>query len=290
MIIHIKNEYGSIEAGGGNHPSARVLEIRGLGLPSKETKNIVFSGQAGNTLTNVRDMERVITLKLDFYGGQREIEKIYRLIYHEAEILFCFGERRRKIKGICVNPEEVEKIIFGTWYSIVLQFRCSNPYFNDFYNTKIPLYQRTNLLPNLYEENNWYINLPAVATERVNKSKVINYGDTIIYPVIYITNTTDRETESELFGIILQNETTGEFIKLEYNPKPSEQIIIDLPNRKIIGSNTEILTNYISDDTFLENFFLKEGENIISVENLNVNQDISTVMEYNNNYAMAVIG
>ena len=107
LKIVIKNEYGSFEMGGGSHKNAQILETSGFGLPSKEMQSVTFSGQAGITPTSVRDLERTLTISLSFYGGQRDVERLYRILYREADIYCTFGTRRRKIHGICINPEAV---------------------------------------------------------------------------------------------------------------------------------------------------------------------------------------
>ena len=289
MRIVIKNEYGSLEIGGGNHPSARLLDAAGLGLPNKEIEVIAFAGQAGQTINSIKDSTRTITISFDFYGGQSQIEKIYKLLYKEVGIYITVGDKKRKITGICVNPEEVQKIIYGAWYKLVLQFVCAEPYFSDFYNTKISLSQRTDLFPNVCENGEWFIELPAVATERISKAHIYNRGDVKLYPKIIINNNSLSDIESETYGVLIQNETTGAKIILNYDSQPNEIVTIDLPHRKIISNINGNITNMISDDTVLADFYLIEGGNILSTINLNSYEDISVLIEYNNNYAMAVI-
>lgn len=289
MKVLIKNEYSSLEIGGRCNQYARITDIKGLGLPEKESDIVVFSGQSGQTLQSIRDLPRTITIAFDFYGGQREIEQIYKLVYSDVDIYITSGITRRKIKGRCQNPDEVQRIIYHKWYSLVLQFICDIPYFTDFYDTKTVINQRTDLFPNVYEDGKWYIELPAIATERISRAKIINSGQIDVYPVIYIYNSTLSDTEPEEIGIIITNETTGAYIFLEYNPLGGEEIVIDLPHRKIKGSISGDITNYISDDTVLSNFKFKPGENIISAVNLNTQEEISIVTVHNNNYAMAVI-
>ena len=128
MKMVIKNEFGSFELGGGCNSSARIQSIVGLGLPTKESERINFSGQAGQLTKSVRDLSRTITVAFDFNGGQKEIERLYRILYHPVELLFTFGTRRRKIYARCINPQEVESIMYQNLYRYAIQFVCDNPF------------------------------------------------------------------------------------------------------------------------------------------------------------------
>lgn len=290
MKVIIKNKYGKFEMGGGKHPTARILNISGLGLPVKEANTVTFAGQPGHTTESIRDLSRTITISCDFCGGQKEITRLYRMLYHPVELWFTFGEHRRKINGICINPEDVEKIMYQREYSLVMQFVCGNPYFNDFYNTKIKVFQRLDQLPNVLDGENWYIQLPAVATRRIITAAVFNKGDTIIYPIIHIGNShATTATDTGEYGILINNNTNNAKIMLNYNPQPGEEITVDLPLRKITSSINGVITNKISDDTVLSDFVLELGENMLSCINLSGTGDVSVTVEYTNNYAMAVV-
>ena len=302
MKITLANDFGVFEMGGGSHPSARVQEIVGIGLPSKEMQSVTFSGQPGITNTGIRDRERTITIKFDFYGDQKDVEKLLRIVYRETDILISSGGRRRKISGICINPEDVEKIIYHRWYAIALQFVCTSPYFSDFYNTKVTIAQRIDQFPTgqgemTNEETGettvkWYIDLSvdAIATKRINTAEITIQGDIPIYPVIRIQNNSVA-TAGVLadYGIEVVNKTTGCRIFLDYEIAQGEVVTIDLPNRRVVSSKNGNITQHLSDDTILEDFVLELGTNEIEATNENTNEDISVVMEYSNQYAMVVI-
>lgn len=290
MKVVIKNKHGSFEMGGGRHPTARILNISGMGLPIKEANTVTFAGQPGHTTENTRDLSRTITISCDFSGSQSEIERLYKILYRPVELWFTFGSRRRKITGICINPEDVERIIYQHEYSLVMQFVCDNPYFNDFYNTKIEIFQRADQFPNVLDGESWYIQLPAIATVRTVAATIHNKGDTDIYPIIHIYNlaaTTASDTGK--YGIVVTNNTNNAKITLNYDPQPGEEITVDLPKRKIYSNINGVITNKISDDTVLSDFVLDLGENVLSCTNLSGTGDISVIVEYTNNYAMAVI-
>lgn len=290
MKMIIKNEFGSFELGGGNNSSARIESIVGLGLPTKEPERINFSGQAGQLTKSVRDLSRTITVAFDFNGGQKEIERLYRILYHPVELLFTFGTNKRKIAARCINPQEVESIMYQKLYRYAIQFVCDNPYFNDFYNTKIAVFNRADQFPNVSEGGNWYVQLPAVATVRTITANIINSGEIEVYPIIHIYNSAGQiALMSEFSGIMITNESTGEKIELDYSPADGEEITIDLAKRKITSNTSGSIIDYITDDTDLSKFILQLGDNKITCENLTGSGNLSAIVEYTNNYAMAVM-
>jgi len=289
MRVEIKNQYGSFEMGGGNHSTARIENITGLGLPIKESNTITFAGQPGQMTESVRDLSRTITITFDFYGGQHEIEKLYKILYYSVELWFTFGTRRRKITGRCINPQDVETIIFRKHYRAVLQFVCDNPYFKDFYDTQIAVFSVGNQFPNVYENGEWYIQLPAVATTRTTTATITNDGDIDIYPIIRILHKASDASSSSGYGVEVSNLTTGARIVINYQTSAGEEIIVDLPHRKLISNIRGNITNYISNDTNLSAFILAVGKNEIKCISKNVSETMSVTVEYSNNYLMAVM-
>lgn len=287
MQVILKNDYGELIIGCSG--KAKLINIDGLGLPQKETQTVSYAGQPGQTTLTIRDMPRTITLTIDFKGRQDDILKLYRMIYNEVDITILSGDIRRKTTGLCINPADVEGIIYHRMYKAVLQFVCDDPYFHDIFETKFDISGRKNMFPNLVEDDTYYINLPAVATVRASESSIVNNGAVKVYPIIEIYNNTSDTVISETTGLIIQNITIGAQIEIERDMKPSEQITIDLPHRKIISNIDGNITNYISDDTVLSNFYLNTGKNVISVENQNTMQNTVTIVRFNNNYEAAVI-
>ncbi len=290
MKMIIKNEFGSFELGGGCNSSARIQSIVGLGLPTKEVERVNFSSQPGQSTKSVRDLSRTITVAFDFNGGQKEIERLYRILYHPVELLFTFGTRKRKISARCINPQEVESIMYQKLYRYAIQFVCDNPYFNDFHNTKIAVFNRADQFPNVSEDGNWYVQLPAVATERTITANILNSGEIEVYPIIHIYNSAGQIALMSGFGgIMITNESTGAKIILEYSPADGEEITIDLAKRKITSNTSGSIIDYITDDTDLSKFILQLGDNKITCENLTGSGNLSAIVEYTNNYAMAVM-
>lgn len=290
MRIVLENEYGCFEMGGGSHASARIISAAGFGVVGKEVETATFEGQAGRTTTSVRDVERTITLSIDFNGGQHEIERLYRIIYYPVDILCFFGDgRRRKIRGRLIDSTDYEQIIYHKLQSAVLQFVCDDPYFHDFGSTVIKIATHIDLFPNVIEGNVWYVQLPAVATSIEKTVTVNNRGVTMLYPVIKIRSNKSANDSPDDYGVTVKNLTTYKKITLNYNLSAEETITMNLPERKIISNINGNITNYISNDTVLSDFFLKVGENDINISSLNINDNISGEIEFTNNYIAAVI-
>lgn len=287
MQIILKNDFGEFVIGCSG--KAKLINIDGLGIPQKETQTVSYAGQAGQTTLTVRDMPRAITLTVDFKGRLDDILKLYRMIYNKVDITILSGPIRRKTTGLCINPSDVEGIIYHKMYKAVLQFVCDDPYFHDVHETRFDINRRENQFPNLVEDDTYYISLPAVATTRTNGTGITNNGAVKVYPIIEIYNNTSDTVTSETTGLIIRNTTIGAWIEIERDMKPGEQITIDLPHRKIISSIDGNITNYISDNTVLSEFYLEVGNNDINVENKNSRQETATIVRFNNNYESAVI-
>lgn len=287
MQIILKNEYGEMKIG--RNGEAKLLKINGLGLPEKETQTINFSGQPGQTTVAVRDRPRTITMSIDFYGNADAALRLYRILYHEVEITILSGTIRRKIKGRCISQTDIESIIFHNMYKTTVQFICDDPYFHDVFDTEISINVREDKFPNLLENGAWYINLPAVSTQRTNIAGVLNRGGVNVYPVIKIYNNTLDSTTGTSSGVEIKNNTTGAIIEIVRDMKPGENITVDLPNRTIFSSIDGSIINYISDNTVLSSFYLIPGNNNVEINNKNTLQETTSVIVYNNNYEAAII-
>lgn len=282
MEIVIQNRNGRIEIGGGSHPSAKLLAIEGVGLPARSPETIKYSGQAGYKILNVTDMERTITMSLDFTGIPFDVMKIYDVIQEECELLFFLDGVRRKIKGICISPPEPEKIIYQRMYKLVLQFICESPYFEDFHTNDISLSTRTDMFPTSFEGGKGYITLPAVATERTSAVSLQNKGDMDVYPVITIT--ADESSD----GLVISNITSGESITLNKEIAEGETLVFDVANRDITSDIDGNCLNYMSDDTILGDFKLNKGNNEVVVTNGKFNA-LTGNITYKNRYKAVVM-
>lgn len=287
MLITLKNEYGSFEIGGGGHECARLIEISGLGIPAKDITSVVFPSHPGHTVKKMRDIERTITMSFDFYGEPYITERLYKILYRPLTLYFNRGDGvRRRIDAYISENTEIENIIFHKWQKIVLQFICPNPYFNDADDIVKNIGGYNDKLPNAYENGEWVVSLPAVATERVTRRAVYNEGDCKIYPVFVITNL-GGNTQSKSHTVTVKNLTANKEITVKTAISNGDTVTIDLARRKVI-KNGEYITDSITDSSILSQFYLEIGKNDIEIVTSDINDIISMDIRYVNNY-MAVI-
>ncbi len=284
MQVTFKNEYGTLDfKGGGNKERLRLLKIEGLGLPKKEYNVTGYSGQPGQELISQKDLARTITLSADITPIQttlqNEIKRMAKILYYPGELTIRSNGVRRSISCRCTSFDEPER--FGkTIAKAVLQFVCDNPYFTDEEAETKSIYYVTNNIKGSFK-------LPMAFSSRLSRGNVINLGDAdsepkiLLYTEVFVEN-------PETYGINIINHTTGQSIKLEHYMQEGEEIIIDIPNRKITSNKKGDIISAMSKDTFLSNFWLGVGNNDIEVIDSAVGERISVVMEYNNKYLEAV--
>lgn len=286
MRIVIKNEYGEFEIG--ETAGAKLLEITGIGIPGKEAEKITFATQPGTVTKSVRDTERTISLSIDFLGNPRQVEKLYKIIYHPVEIWFYLGYCNRKIKGRLIEATDITNIIYRRWQAVVLQFICDDPYFHDLYDTKEGISTITDQLPNLEEGGTWLVELPAVATVSSARKVIRNESSIRLYSRFYIKNMSQISALTNEHGIVITNHTTDKKIALYYEITGDDIVTVDVERRRITNSKGENITNNISDDTVLSDFYLEIGDNDISAATLNGDDVLVVDIEYNNNYIAVV--
>lgn len=283
MRIVLKGENGNFEIGGGAHANARLLDIQGIGLPPKEVTAATFAGQNGQSVTSVRDSVRTITVSFDFYVNPRMMQKLYGILYAPVEMCFYTSGGRYTITAQCRDSVDVERIIYGAWNKVAVQFVCDDPYFHDMQETKIAVASYVNYFPNAYEDGKWLVSLPAVATERLTRVTVKNKGVTKIYPQISAKKTNAAVGTSSEYGLKLINHTTGKTIEIDYRLTATSNILFNVAKRKITDGDVNI-TSYISDDTVLSDFYLIPGANDIEVIALDNADLITADLTFNNNY------
>lgn len=259
--IKLQNNIGSFEVGGGGHKIAQLKEIAGIGFLAREKTSVTFPGTAGETITDIRDSTRTITMSFDFYAEPFKVEQLYRMLYQPVEILiFRNGDYRRKIIGQCFTSTDIQNIIFHRWQSIVLQFHCSNPYFSDIEDTTTDI-----------------------------SAAVENRGDIEVYPVITVTNTRENNGTGSSYTLTITNNTTNKSIRLLRRLNNDDTFIFDFPKRKISSQKYGTITKQISDDTMLSDLFLALGSNSLTVSSSDASDVLNAAVVHNNNYISAVI-
>lgn len=296
MRLVLTNKRGTFEIGGGNHPTARLLEIEGLSPPEKDLETEACEGGAGDYIKHMRDKSRTITMSFDFYGVEDDVYKLYRILAQPLEMRFFIGSIRRKISAICINQTEIESIIYHRLNKIVLQFYCADPYFHSLSPKRYPVAKRTDLFPNVVlDDGKQGISLivrNGIATVKETTTIVKNEGDTAVYPTIEVVNNSVQNTTSGIScSVVVKNVTTGKSMTISYNPAQGEKITFDVASRKITSDVNGNITGKITDDTFLSEMYLDFGDNEIEITATagNTEYELASVCYVDNNYGAVMI-
>ena len=162
----------------------------------------------------------------------------------------------------------------------VVTLICDNPYFKDWEDIEVMLFSRVN---NLITP----MTFPRVFTYRYTKGYAINNGMVDVEPIIVIEAGPPTPDAPET-GVLIENETTGKQILLEYAPEDGDVITIDIPARKIISSINGDITRKKPLEYRLSEFVLKRGPNTISFTNYDTGQPLIAKAIYSNLYTEAM--
>ncbi|MBE7034818.1 MAG: hypothetical protein E7402_01665 [Ruminococcaceae bacterium] len=282
-----ENERGQIFFGGGRNPWFNTTKIEGLSLPEREFVVTGYAGQAGQILLSERDMARTITIAgdmIDKESVRSELTRMMQILYIPGRMTIASDGRKRVISCRCNHVSEPERK--GTKaVSMVLQFTCDQPYFQDESPCEFTLFSRRDLVQSSFT-------LPCLFTKRTNRVSVVNQGDIQTEPILTVYHDSRERPmtlETDESGLEIINHTTGQRIILERETVLGEVVTIDIPNRRITSSVLGDITHMISQDTFLSRFFLAVGSNDMEVINHRHGEGIATMMRYENRYIEAVV-
>lgn len=323
-MLHItyQNNNGTLEfRGGKGRNSWRIIEIDGLGLATKSFNTAEYPGSVGQRTLSETLSARTISIQCDVssikscYGGTQnnrwEISKALKILNEPGTMLISDGCRTRKITARCVEAVQGER--HGGYVIFAMQFVCDYPYFEDKKTKTIPLFKVEKLLGGT---TRWYtekkeeyedekdrkllsesiesgkFKLPCMFTRRTSNANVINLGDVDTEPIIRVSlgGNADDGTNGAFGTLVINNESTKQSIELNLqNTEKITTVTLDIPNRKIYSQDNQNLIHYLSPSSFLSDFWLKKGQNQISVLN-NMSEFCTVVCEFSNKYVEAVIG
>jgi len=286
MIFLFKNDLGELALHAGPYPSTGIFikSMQGLGFVATEDAVVSYVNQPGQVVVSQKDPARVITLSCDIVGRDNSAEllrRMIRILRKEGRLTVCDGVVRRAIRCRCTHVEEPERKsrhIFST----VLQFTCDCPYFTDAKERQVTLFERRDLVQGSFT-------LPCVFTERVHRCIVYNQGDFRAEPVFRLYNTKTAETVESAADILFVNHTTGQKIVLTHLMTEGEVVTVDIPNRKVESSVCGNLISFLSQDSYLSDFWLEQGVNDLEIINHNTETNTSVLLCYDNQYIEAVM-
>lgn len=286
MFLSFENELGKIEMSGGeNGYNWRITAIEGLALPQKEFQQVTYAGVDGQSTLSERLQPRTITIGGDVQssqGLQQELTRATQIFHRKGWLKLQLGNKQRKIEGRCVSFELNGRN--GAAAPFVLQLICDQPHFGDFENTRVFVFQ---LIAGL---NGSFTPSETVFSQRHTEANVRNRGDSSAEPVFMITNT-KADIDADIDATItIKNQTNNQQFKFNYPSKKGETITIDIPNRTMRNGAGESILHTITDDTFLSDFWLEQGNNLVSVlPPSDSDQEISAACIFNNPYIEAVV-
>lgn len=295
-MLHIsyQNDIGKLDFKGGNGRNAwRILEIDGLGIAPKSFNTAQYPATIGQrTLSETLDA-RTISIQCDVnsiasqYSGTSsnrwEISRALKILNEPGVLLISDGTRTRKIEARCVEAAQGER--YGGYSVFAIQFMCDYPYFEDKDTSIVPLFKVEKLLEGTFT-------LPCIFTRRITKANVINIGDVDTEPIIRIrlNGGTYNGTDGTPGTLVIRNETTNQQIELNLeDAENTTEVIVDIPNRKIYSQDNKNLIHHLAPTSFLSDFWLQKGQNLIGVDNY-ISESCVVECEFSNKYIEAVIG
>lgn len=278
MKIKLYNKSKSVTLGGSMNSATpfAVREIEGLGLTDKKFTAITLYGEPGRITTNVHDEARAVTISADARCGddfQKDFATLTDILDGEFT-MEIHAKSARKINARCEAFSIGRR--HGQYREFTMQFLCDFPYFTDLEPTVKGVHNRTNLITTQTV-------LPAMFTSRTSNADIGYEGGVKTAPTFIV-----EILSSGSSGIIIENATHGEKITLNYNADLGEIITINLADGTVANADGDDLCEYISNDTFLEEFYLHPGENRIKVTNISTSSTCSVRCEYMNRYREGV--
>lgn len=294
LNITYQNDIGKLDfKGGRGRNSWRILEIDGLGIAPKSFNTAQYPATIGQRTLSETIGARTISIQCDVnsiashYGNtpsnRWEISKALKILNQPGTLLISDGVRIRKINARCAEALQGER--YGGYSVFAMQFVCDYPYFEDKDAKIVPLYKVEKLLKSTFT-------LPCMFTRRIAKADVINIGDVDTEPIIRIrlNGGTYSGTDGTPGTLVIRNETTKQEIELNLvNAENTKEVIVDIPNRKIYSQDNKNLIHHLAPTSFLSNFWLQKGNNLIGVDNY-ISESSIVECEFSNKYIEAVIG
>ncbi len=276
-----KNELGEVVMHGSGSSELRILGVEGLGIVEREYNTAVFSGYDGQQTLGSRAVARTISLVLEAVGKNAEsIVRNALEVFGKSGVLYIEnGESKRRILCSQIYIPDVTRILRKQIASFAVQLVCDNPYFEDAEDTIVPLYQREKLLSTPFA-------LPSKFGRIVLGADIDVSGAISAEPVITLYY---PEALGESEYVLISNKTTGRSIRLDYQPKAGDTVVVEITNRTVTSSISGNIINCISDETFLGDFTLEKGHNFVTVEAGDIAPAFTVECRYNNLYSEAVV-
>jgi len=278
MKLIYENERGKIVMNGGGGKGFNITQIRGISIPECDVEAVRYPYMAGQVVTRVTPMERVITISADVRDdNKKELSRAVNVFSAPGTISITSCGKTKRIKARCVSFEPNKNK--GAYTPFTVQFCADSPYFEDIYDTAVYITNREGKLMSDFV-------LGCAFSERLLKNLVINRGDVNVEPVFEISSVDGAVCPQ---GILIKNNKNGKGILLNTEVLAGETITIDIKNRKITSNKRGNLISCLGQDTAISRFSIDVGVSEIEILTPEISGTLSAVCIYNNSYISAVV-
>lgn len=272
--IYFENTQGKAEMFLSGAGPVRVTALSGLGNPQKKYNTVTFAGRDGQKTLSSVAQARTIIIRGDIRLSDKGLaERMMKVLHEPGNLILDFENKKRMIFCSQVDFEEISRN--NGFMSFMLTLTADGVYFTDINPTEKSAFERKDMLKG-------DIVFPCIFTEKTAEAFVENYGEVNVEPVIKIYSFDDVKNGAG--EVLVLNNTTGQQIKLKTDMDKDEVITIDISKRKVTSSVKGNITHVISDDTFLNKFWLVPGKNRIFASHNSEGKEISIVCSYYSNY------
>ncbi len=292
MELIFENTYGKLlfrgkRSSNNSAVGLYIKKITGLGFPQREENIRQYAGEPGQRFLSQRELARNIHISADICcsdGIRSGFKKITEILYAPGVLTIHAGSMHRSIACRCCGIEEGDR--HGeTIMSFVVQFVCDNPFFTGTEQQEETLFSRQDLISGQFT-------LPCIFTERISQKVAVNKGNVRTEPIFILYHSGQEPlqvAEEEPDSIIIRNHQTGQKIELLYTLHPGEEVTIDIPDRRILSNLSGDITAYLSLDSYMSNFWLEPGGNLLEGSSKNGWSSTDILLLFNHRYLEAVI-
>jgi len=278
MKLVYENKKGKIVLKGGGRGGFNIIKITGISLPENDVSTVRYPNMAGQIVTRLTPMERVITISADVRDeNKKELSRALRVFSIPGTLYITSSGKTKKTDVRCVSFEPGKSM--GMYTPFTVQLCADNPYFQDLYETKTKITNKEELLTSPFV-------LECEFSSRKLQNNVVNYGDSPVEPVF--------ELESFLgavcpYGISIKNLTNGDEIVLNTDIAAGEVITVDVKNRKITSNIRGNIISCLGEFTSLSKFLFDEEISACQVYAAEIDGEITATCIHTNNYLSATV-
>lgn len=278
MKMTYTSNAGSVVMSGDGKEKFALCEIDGMDLMNKERNLVRFYNTHGYKASNAFYGQRVITVSGDVKNtDEDEIRRAIDVFSETGTLKIERDSEKREIvvDDICFKLVQNN----GMYKKFCLQLTCDSPFFTECKDIFAGAYARENLIT---QETV----LPAMFSKRTGGGNVVNTGNVRSEPKFIIECIDDTDEEG---NIVVENQTIGCKIQINYTAKKGEIITVDIKERTITSSIAGDITYALDPKSFLCDMYLEKGNNYINAVADYGNRNCNVYLVFRNNYTGMVI-